>query len=318
MLPALLLLASLAAQTTTIHAAPLAPAAERQAQANYRIYDARTREALSIDDVLTALDMVETVCIGESHNDPAAHAFEAELFKSALAHNIPDRYRKGRPVVLSLEMFERDVQIVLDEYLRGLIAERHFLLSSRPWNNYQTDYRPLVELAREHKSAVIAANAPARYVNRVSRLGQGSLKDLPPAARAWLPPLPYKAASIAYAAKFKKLMTGPHMTDSTQSQPSPHANAYLLDAQTLRDATMAYAITERLKQQPAALVFHIGGSFHTEERLGLPEQITNYRKLARTLVITIVPDNGYPEFDAARLAKLGDIIVLTPPLPRSF
>ncbi|MBD0326205.1 MAG: ChaN family lipoprotein, partial [Pyrinomonadaceae bacterium] len=291
---------------------------DRPAQANYRIYDARTGKALSIDDLLKAFDTVETVCVGELHNDAAAHAFEAELFKSTLAHNIADKDRRGRPVVLSLEMFERDVQVVLDEYLRGLIAERHFLLSSRPWNNYQTDYRPLLELAREHKSAVLAANAPARYVNRVSRLGPTSLKDLPPAAKAWLPPLPYKPASTAYAAKFKQLMSGPHMTTSTPGQQSPHGNAYLLDAQTLRDATMAYAITERLKQQPTALVFHVGGSFHSEERLGLPEQITHYRKRASTLVITIVPDKNYPEFDAARLTKLGDIIVLTPPLPRSF
>ncbi len=314
MLLALLLLASLAAQTLAPPAAAAAlPPATRQTEARYRIYDARTGEALSINNLLATLDMMETVCIGELHNDAAAHAFEADLLKSTLLHNAPHKNRPARPVVLSLEMFERDVQLVLDEYLRGLIAERHFLLSSRPWNNYQTDYRPLVELAREHKSAVIAANAPARYVNRVSRLGPGSLKDLPPAARAWLPPLPYNAASAAYAAKFKQLMTGPHMTVGPQSQPSPHGNAYLLDAQVLRDATMAYTITERLKQHPTALVFHVGGSFHSEERLGLPEQIAHYRKRARTLVITIVPDKSYPTFDAARHAKLGDIVVLTNP-----
>lgn len=32
--------------------------------------------------------------------------------------------RTGRPVALSLEMFERDVQGVLDEYLSGSITER--------------------------------------------------------------------------------------------------------------------------------------------------------------------------------------------------
>ena len=32
--------------------------------------------------------------------------------------------RQGRPVALSLEMFERDVQGIMDEYLAGMIAER--------------------------------------------------------------------------------------------------------------------------------------------------------------------------------------------------
>src|SRR3954467_8455063 len=68
-----------------------------------------------------------------------------------------------------MEMFERDVQIVLDEYLSDLITEQHFLASSRPWGNYKTDYRPLVELAKEKHLDVIAANAPRRYVNMVSR-----------------------------------------------------------------------------------------------------------------------------------------------------
>jgi uncharacterized iron-regulated protein len=46
--------------------------------------------------------------------------------------------RQGRPVALSLEMFERDVQGIMDEYLAGMIAERdlqrvrHYPCSSIP------------------------------------------------------------------------------------------------------------------------------------------------------------------------------------------
>ncbi len=71
-----------------------------------------------------------------------------------------------------MEMFERDVQIVLDEYLKNYISESHFISSSRAWGNYKTDYRPLVEFAKQNKIDVVAANAPRRYVNMVSRLGK--------------------------------------------------------------------------------------------------------------------------------------------------
>ena len=314
---ALLLLTSL---TARVGATPAPQAISiAQTDARYRIFDA-TGKAATMEALLMALDGVEVVCVGELHDDSVAHVFEAELLRRALArYSAGETKTKRQTVALSLEMFERDVQIVLDEYLRGLINERHFLLSSRPWNNYQTDYRPLVEFAREQHLSVIASNAPARYVNRVSRLGPQSLKDLTTAAKAWLPPLPYEPASPAYAAKFKQLMGEPQPTDGAQSTQSPHGTSYLLDAQSLRDATMAYAITLQLKQQPNALVIHMGGSFHSEQRLGVPEQLLHYRPKTRTLVITIIKDKSYPDFDATRLGKLGDFIVLTDPLlPRSF
>lgn len=309
---AFLLLASLTARANATPALPSAPFAV-QVESRYRIYDA-TGKAASMEDVIAAFDRIEVACVGELHDDSVAHLFEAELLRRVVErYGSSDAKIRKRPLALSLEMFERDVQVVLDEYLRGLISERHFLLSSRPWNNYQKDYRPLVEFAREKNLPVIAANAPARYVNRVSRLGPASLRDLTPVAKAWLPPLPYEPASPAYAAKFRQLMNEPQGNVGAQSQQSPHGTSYLLDAQTLRDATMAHAITQHLKRQPEALILHISGNFHSEQRLGLPEQLLHYRPKTRTLIITIINDKSFPAFDAARHGKLGDFVVLTDP-----
>jgi uncharacterized iron-regulated protein len=217
-------------------------------------------------------------------------------------------------------MFERDVQTVLDEYLAGLISERHFLLSSRPWPNYETDYRPLVEYAREHGLPVIAANAPARYVSRVSGRGADSLRALSEAAvKTWLPPLPFPPASEGYAAKFNRFMQGgdapaaPQTPAHAPATAGAHGGGHLLEAQTLRDASMAYAISEFLKRGRAPLVVQVNGTFHSEERLGVPEQLARYRPKARAVVVTIVPDRGFPAFDAARLGRLGDFVIITDP-----
>jgi uncharacterized iron-regulated protein len=222
-------------------------------------------------------------------------------------------------------MFERDVQTVVDEYLAGYITERHFLLSSRPWPNYETDYRPLVEYARAHKLPLIAANAPARYVSRVSANGADSLSVLSKEAKSWLPPLPYPQASADYAAKFKRVMQGPaaaprpsRQTQATPAQAqtaqaNPHGSLHLLEAQTLRDASMADAIAEFLKRRKGALVVQVNGTFHSEERMGVPEQLAHYRPKARAVVVTIVSDEAFPNFDAARLGSLGDFIIITDP-----
>ena len=282
----------------------------------FRVYDS-AGNASTVEKVLEALGTADVVCVGETHDDAGAHIFEAEFLRRVFARYAQGVEKGRRSVSLSLEMFERDVQAVVDEYLAGLISERHFLLSSRPWKNYQTDYRPMVEFAREHRIPVVAANAPARYVSRVSQNGPASLSALPKTARGWLPPLPVAPASSAYAEKFAAFMReGAAQAGAPAPKPgeapNPHGAqggpAFLLDAQNLRDASMAHAIAERLRQGSRPLVVHVNGKFHSEGRMGVPDQIARYRKKARVLVVTLLPGDG---FDAASMAKLGDFIVLT-------
>ncbi len=272
---------------------------------NYKIYDA-TGQPATLDQVISAMTTNDAVFVGEIHNDPTAHQIELQLLQNIFRRSASETDKRNtRPLVLSLEMFERDVQPVLDEYLAGLIHERHFLAASRPWKNYETDYRPLVEFARAHELPVIAANAPERYVNRVGRLGSDSVKALSPLALSWLAPLPYGTASAAYAAKFNALMSGGGM--------GAHGNPHLLEAQALRDATMAYSIAERLKQQKTALVLHVNGGFHSEGRLGTPEQLHALRAQTRILVLTILPAQTDGSTDAKQLAGRGDFVFVTEP-----
>jgi uncharacterized iron-regulated protein len=273
-----------------------------QVDGSYHIYDAAGKPA-TLDQVVAAIAASEVVFIGETHNDPAAHLIERQLLEHTYTRLADDSKTHANRLVLSLEMFERDVQTPLDEYLAGLITEPQFLASSRPWKNYETDYRPLVEFARAHQLHVVAANAPERYVNRVGRLGRDSLKALSPAALAWLAPLPYPAASSAYAAKFNEAMGGDAMHGT-------HGNPHLLDAQVLRDATMAHSLAEELQRQQHALILHVTGIFHTESRLGTPEQLHSYRPQTRVLVLAILPGSA-DAADIKQLAGSGDFVFVT-------
>jgi uncharacterized iron-regulated protein len=301
----ILLFAGLAAQLAAAQGAPAA---------HYRAFDSKGHP-VTLQSIIDSLEGADVLFVGETHDNAVAHMLEAELLQRA-DERFGAASGKRRDVALSLEMFERDVQAVLDEYLAGLISERHFLLSSRPWKNYETDYRPLVEYARAHRLPVIAANAPARYVSRVSSQGPESLDALSKdVVKLWLPPLPFPPASGAYAAKFNRFMTGdatPAPTP-TPAQANPHGSLHLLEAQTLRDASMAYRIAEFLKRGRDPLVVQVNGTFHSEERLGVPEQLARYRPRARAVVVTIVPEDDFPDFDAARLGRLGDFVIITDP-----
>ncbi|MEP6947320.1 MAG: ChaN family lipoprotein [Acidobacteriota bacterium] len=285
---------------SVISAAAQLPYSEDQ----FRAFDAKG-SPVTMADIVKAAGDADVVFLGEQHDDPVGHAIEAEVFRRVYAE-----YGTKRKVTLSMEMFERDVQIVLNEYLGSLITEKHFLDASRPWGNYKTDYRPLVEFAKDKRLEVVAANAPRRYVNMVSRGGREALDALSKQAKEWLPHLPYAEASPAYAAKFKALMG-----------PSPEAQMgidKILSSQSLWDASMADAVTKALKRDNRSLVVHLNGGFHTESRLGTVEHLLKYRPKARVVVVTMLSVDDFKAFDKAKQTDLGDFVILTDgKLPRS-
>lgn len=320
---------------------PPPPAPLPEEGVDYAVYRA-DGTAASLAEVLSELDAVEVLLLGEEHDDVIGHRVQLEVFRRLLAtvggrgpmagaEATRDPVSGARPDVvsgatpgrdgpppapvgepraihLSLEMFERDVQVVLDEYLAGLITEEHFLSSSRPWNNYERDYRPLIELAKHVEVPVVAANAPRRYVNRASRLGRASLEELSERARSWLPPLPYPEASEAYRAEWDALMGDAAM----------HMSGDPLDGQTLWDAAMGESIARTLERADGSnpLVVHLAGGFHVENGTGIPETIPHYRPgtSMRTVAVRAVED---PTVFDVEMVGAGDFVILTrePPVP---
>lgn len=271
--------------------------AQTQADAkSFRVFD-RVGKPVELAQIVESLKDADAVFLGEQHDDQIAHQLQLQIFQTAF-----ERYGKSRPIVLSMEMFERDTQTVINEYLADLINESNFITSSRAWNNYKTDYRPLVEFAKANKLPIVAANAPRRYVNRVSRLGSESLGALSADAKSTIAPLPFADASKDYAAKFAALMGGTVLHNSN-----------MLGAQSLWDATMADSIRKSMEQHKNAVVINLNGSFHSENRLGAPEHLLKYNPKTRIVVVTMKSAENFPNFDQTKDRAAGDFVILTEP-----
>ena len=268
-------------------------------------------EPSDLSAIVSAMADADLIFLGEEHNDPTGHALELMLLEAA--HN---EYGSSRQVVFGMEMFERDVQPVLDEYLAGFIRGQDFLKASRPWGNYEEDYRPLIEYAKENGLSVIASNAPGRYTSLVRRRGLATLDSLASSWR-WLPhAMPMTGVSMyiappspEYAARFRAEMEEMGAHGSMTDMPSVED---MLVAQNLRDATMAWGIGSLGSRQ---LVLHINGSFHSADRLGIPEHVARTWPLVRMLVVTMnaVEDiHTAPEPSNDSLPRhVGDFIILT-------
>jgi uncharacterized iron-regulated protein len=297
----------------------------------YRVFTG-AGDPTSIDDVIAEMGRRQVVFVGETHDDPTGHLLEAVLLRRAYdAYGAPEANDGApRPLVLSLEFFQRDVQPILDEYLAGLITEKSFRSDSRPWPRYQTDYRPLIQFAKEHGLSVTAANAPRRYTTRVTLHGRESLNDLSPEALRSLAPLPYGQPSPAYRNQWIQTIAEvmeqegmkcglpipePEAGDTVVRAPAPvgsHDNmGNQLHSQVLWDATMAYSIAASLAERPDALVLHMVGGFHIERGTGTPEHLEAYRPGTSRMIVLLRPVEDIDAFEPAPAGQWGDFVIQT-------
>jgi len=263
--------------------APSAPVpAPADAAPAYRIVDPDAGRALDVAELAGRAAAADVVFFGEQHDDAGTHRLQYALL-DALA---------GRRdlVVLSLEMFERDVQPALDDYLAGRISEEEFLASARPWSNYATDYRPLVELARERGWPVVAANVPRRYAAMVAAGGLDTLRVVPEAEREAYIARDIECPRDAYHDRFLEAM-GVH---PGAGHASDAVERYYL-AQCLKDETMAESIVAARERWPAALIVHVTGAFHSDFGHGIPARVERRAPGTRILILT-----GIPTADLAR------------------
>lgn len=273
-----------------------------KAQENsFKIYSVAARQEISFEQLSQELTKSQVIFLGEEHNDSVAHILERDILSALFLS-------KGSQLSLSLEMFQSDVQLVLNEYVQGLITETNLQKDARPWKNY-ADYRPMVEFAKEHDLYVLAANAPSRYTNRVTRAGLESLTVLDDDAKRLLAPLPIDTLTGAYYNKFMGLLGG----------HEGMGNLKIYQSQNLWDATMAWRIFNLHQQKPDHQIIHVNGRFHSDERLGTFAQLQHY---APELVITNISIFNHDTFNNPEWnnwSSLADYIIITDPtINRTF
>jgi len=150
----------------------------------YQLFD-QEGKAVKYSKMLKDLMEADIIFFGELHTDPIAHWLQLELTK--------DLYeQKKEALVLGAEMFEADNQLILSEYLADRYAADKFEAEMRLWNNYQTDYKPLVEFAKKNEVPFIATNIPRRYASMVNKNGFESLDGLTDEAKRFIAPLPVR------------------------------------------------------------------------------------------------------------------------------
>lgn len=234
---------------------------------------------MTFDALLDELARADAVFLGETHIDETTHRVEHAVYEGLLE-------RRGGKVVLAMEMFERDAQPALDEYLAGEIDEPKFLARSRPWSNYRTAYRPMIELARERKAPVVASNFPAPLRSKLSNDQGPSLDNLSAAERAFAPK-ELLANTPAYWRRVDNAIRGHAGMMGPRAQGAEANDPRLYDMQSLWDNTMGESCALALERHPGSSVLHVNGGFHTEYWDGTARQLALRKPDARVKTVAI-------------------------------
>ncbi|HEX7049006.1 MAG TPA: ChaN family lipoprotein [Longimicrobiales bacterium] len=283
------------------------PPAAAAARAPHRIYDAGGSRFIDVETLVADLAAVDVLFVGEQHDDPGTHRLQRALLETLAA--------RGRRVVVGLEMFERDVQPRLDRYLAGRITEAEFLAGARPWPNYRTDYRPLVEFARAKGWPVIATNVPRRIAAAVARAGLDTLAALSPAERG-LVAGEIRCPRDAYYERFERAMGRHPMGPDAAATERKVLVERLYAAQCVKDETMAESIAAGLdREAPGTLFVHFNGAFHSDDGLGIVPRLERRRPGARIRVISAIPVADLERVEAARQRSRADYLLFTLALP---
>ena len=269
----------------------------------YKIFTEEGKKA-DYEDILKAASKSDVVFFGELHDNPIAHWLELEITKSLFAV-------KGKDLILSAEMFEKDNQILIDEYFAGIIKESSFESEIRLWKNYATDYKPLLIFAKDNGLKFIASNIPRRYAAVVSSGGFEALKEISPDELKFIAPLP-----VEYDPELSCYKDMLSMGSSIGGPMGSKISENLPKAQAIKDATMAISISNNW--QKGKVVIHYNGSYHSDRHMGILWYLNKYNPSIKSVTLSVVLQDDIEKMSDENKGLADFVIVVPSSMTRTY
>lgn len=275
-----------------------------------QIVATKTQTNIDLKQLVQQLKDVDVIFIGEYHGNNAAHLLQAQLQAQL--------YQQRPLQVLTLEQFTQAHQDKVNQYLADQIGEQELIDEAEGWNNYKASYRPLMEFAKQHKLAVIAANAPADIVRCVGRQGKDYLQVMNAEQKKQIAKQPF-FYSQAYLDKFSNLMKTGHGVASNANHQTANTPSNSFYAQILRDNSMAQAIADAHDRYPQHQIIHLNGTFHSEQSLGTVDSLKHLKPELKIAVISPIQSSTLTTLNVSpQDLNQGDYIYYIANMPKDY
>ncbi len=263
----------------------------------FKIYNKEGNE-VRFESMVQIAAQHEVVFFGELHNNSIAHWLQLQILKQL--------DKNGKDLILAGEFFERDDQLNIDEWFAGKMTDKTFETESKLWNNYTTDYKPLLLYAKKNSIPFIGSNIPRKYASLVSRQGLAALDSLSDQAKKYIAPLPIQVdKSLPGYVGMKDMMHGSGMNAD-----------YMVEAQAVKDATMAYSLFDHLGK--GKVILHINGSYHSNNYEGIIWYLQQAYPETKIMTINTVEQDDIHALEDKTKGSADYIIVLPTDSPKSY
>jgi uncharacterized iron-regulated protein len=253
-----------------------------------RIIRIKDGETTSFQEMVNDISAARIIFIGEQHDDPSHHKTQLDVIKAL--------YEKGKPLAIAMEMFKRENQHELDAWIKGEIPEKKFIpLFLRNWGGGWGLYRDIFLFSREKKIPLIALNVPEEITRKVGRTGFQSLSD---EELAKLPPGVTCELDQQYM---------DHLVRIFMFKGSIEKSFFFFcEAQVLWDQSMAWYLSDYMKNNPERTVVVLAGAIHAW-KYGIPKQTRRYISDEERVIIPDLPveEESISVNDADYLVKHG-------------
>ena len=260
----------------------------------YQIFDKKGKKS-SYEKVLKASEKTDVVLFGEIHDNSVVHWLQLEFTKDLA---------QRKPLVLGAEMLEADNQTQVNQYLNGEINQKQLDSSARLWKNYKTDYKPLVDFAKDKKINFIATNVPRRYASLVFKKDLVALDSLSALEKSWIAPLPIE---------FDINLPG---YKGMMSMQGGHAGEKMPKAQAIKDATMAYFINKNRKEN--SIFVHYNGTYHSDNYEGINWYLRKLDADIQIVTIAMVEQKDITKLEAEHYNKADFILVIDEDVTKTY
>lgn len=259
---------------------------EAQDKMPYQIFTGKGKKTTYSKMVESSLKN-EIVLFGEHHNSAIIHWLQLEFTKDVASKT---------SIILGAEMIETDNQEPLNKYLNGEYSQEKLDSMARLWPNYKTDYKPLVDFAKESKIKFIATNIPRRYASLVFKKDFQALDALSNEEKKYIAPLPILFDLNLPQYKAMLGMQGGHAGDKMPK------------AQAIKDATMAHFIAKN--KAPKELFIHFNGTYHSDFFEGIYWYLKKIDQNFKIITIAMVEQKQLENLEKEHFNKADFIIVV--------
>ena len=260
----------------------------------YVIYNAKGKK-VSYKKMMKKLAKKDVLLFGELHDNPIAHWLQFE---------VTSELNEKRDLILGAEMLEADDQDHVTKYVKGEITNEDLDSLARLWPNYKTDYKPLVDFAKDNGIHFVATNIPRRFASLVYKKGFEALDTLSAEEKSWIAPLPFPFDSEL--PRYKNILV----------EFGDHASPELVKAQASKDATMAHFILENYKD--GSLFIHYNGAYHSDYYEGILWYLRGQKEDLDYATISTVTQKDIRDLEKKFEGKADFIICVDEDMTRTY